>query len=450
VSSLVSESIVYGGAWSTPELRAIFDEIPRTTAWIEILAVLAETEAAFGLVPSDEAAAAAAACRATVVDGPFLEELRAAYQTTGHSLVGLLEAVASRCPGTSGEWLCYGATVQDITDTWLMGALGKTRVIVARDLAAVDARLTALAREHRDTPMAGRTHGQVGLAITFGAKAVGWLAEVRRHRTRLEEVGRRLDVGQLAGGVGSLSALGPQALAVQERFLATLGLGAPDTSWTASRDRLAEWCFLLTLIAGTADRIGHEVYNLARPEIGELSEGLAPGNVGSITMPHKRNPEVAEHLGTLSRIVRHNGAIVAEGLVGDHERDGRSWKGEWQAVPAATMAAGTAIALLRGLLEQLEVHPDRMRANLAAAGGMVGSEALMLALAARVGRRTAHRIVHEATARAAARGRAARDELLTDPDIAAVLSRDEVAAYLDREVDTGSSAALVDRMLADA
>lgn len=450
MATLVADSTIYGGAWSTPEMRAVFDEVARTREWLEIVAVLAETQASFGLIPREAARDAATACRAVTVDATFLDEARAGYEASGHSLVGLLDAVAARCPGEGGEWLCFGTTVQDITDTWLMTALRTARSAIAADLATVDDGLARLAREHRDTVMAGRTHGQVGLPITFGFKVAGWLAEVRRHRRRLDEIDDRLGVGQLAGGVGSLAAQGPRGLEVQATFLHALGLRPPDISWTSSRDLLAEWCGLLTLITATADRIGHEVYNLQRPEIGEVGEGFVDGTVGSITMPHKRNPERSEHLGTLARVVRHDAAIVAESLVHEHERDGRSWKVEWQAIPGATLAAGKAVRLLGELIATLWVDPDRMQANLAATQGAAASERVMLALAGRVGRRTAHRMVHEATMQGAAEGRPVRDAVLDAPAIVEALGIDALTAILDAPPDTGRCGEMVDRVLGDA
>ena len=208
--------------------------------------------------------------RPYALDEAFFTEVREDFERTNHSLLGLIRALQRRCPGDSGEWLCYGATVQDITDTHTARILVKVRDIFADQLTRVATVLCDLARRYRDTPMCGRTHGQPGLPITFGFKAAGWLDEIQRHRQRLHEVGARIGVGQLAGGVGSLSAFGPEALALQQRFLEKLGLTAPAISWTASRDRLAEWLNLLALIAATADRIGHEIYNLQRPEIGEL------------------------------------------------------------------------------------------------------------------------------------------------------------------------------------
>ncbi len=447
MAALVSDSTIYGGAWTSTALRAVFDEVPKTGAWLKILAVLAETQASFDLIPGPQARDVAATCRGIEIDRAFLEEVREGFESSGHSLVGLLDAVRRRCPAGAGEWVCYGATVQDITDTWLMTALRAAREVIGHDLLEIDGHLAEMARTHRNTVMPGRTHGQVGLPITFGFKVAGWLAEVRRHRRRLDEIETRMDVGQLAGGVGSLSSFGPRALEVQARFLKELGLRAPDISWTASRDVLAEWCAWLTLAAGTADRIGHEVYNLQRPEIGEVSEGLVPGTIGSITMPHKRNPEIAEHLGTLSRVVRHTGAIVAEGLVHEHERDGRSWKAEWLAIPAATLAAGRALELLGEMLTRLVVDPERMRANIAAAGGSVASEAVMLALAQRVGLLTAHRLVHEAALAATAEGISVRDAVLASPDIIAALDLAKLAELFDSSGEAGHCAAMVDRVI---
>ena len=141
MSSLIGDSIVYGGAWTSGALREVFEEVPKTRAWLEILAVLAETQSVFGLIPERDARAVAATCRTIEVDDAFLLEVRAGYESSGHSLVGLLDAVARRCPGETGEWVCYGATVQDITDTWLMTALGRVRETIGRDLVAIDGRL---------------------------------------------------------------------------------------------------------------------------------------------------------------------------------------------------------------------------------------------------------------------------------------------------------------------
>ncbi len=443
------DSLIYQNSWGTPELRELFDEVSRTRSWLEILATLAETQAEFGLIPSEAAQAVATTCRTVELDTAFFEEVRAGFEATNHSTIGLIRALQQRIRGNSGEWLYYGATVQDITDTWTALVLQRVREIVKRELAAIEDNLSLLAIEHRDTVMAGRTHGQIGLPITFGFKVAIWTMEVRRHRQRLRELAPRLEVGQLAGGVGSLSSLGPRALELQKHFLERLGLRAPAISWTTSRDILAEWFNLLALIASTGDKIGHEIYTLQRTEIGEVSEGFVAGTVGSITMPHKRNPEISEHLGTLARVIRYNAALIVESLVHDHERDGRSWKTEWAVLAETCLAACKLLALLRTMTSNLEVHADRMRANLEATGGFVLSEAVMLALAERIGKQSAHTLVYETAMAAHTAGSGFKEAVLDNPQIRTHLSAEEIEALLDYRQHTGHCAAMVDQVLAE-
>jgi adenylosuccinate lyase len=440
-------SAIYGGAWAAPELRALFADGPRTNRWLELLALLAEVQADHGIIPKDAAHDINSTCRSIEVDAGFLAECREGHETTGHSTAGLIAAVARRCSGSGREWLYFGATVQDITDTWLMLTLRDARGLLIADLERASAATADLCHRYRDTIMSGRTHGQQGLPITFGFKAAGWLAELRRHRQRFSEAAKRLDVGQLCGGVGSLSAMGPKALAVQKQFLARLSLREPDMSWTASRDILMEWAHLLVLSTGTADRIGHEVYNLQRDEIGELREPHLTEGIGSITMPHKRNPETAEHIGTLARVVRANAALLAECLVHDHERDGRSWKAEWHAVPELTMAAGKAHALLATLLEGIEVCTERMRANLEASGGFALSERAMLALAPRTGKETARCIIQRVSASARREGHSFAEAIARDREICAWLTKEELDRLTGFDAQTGHCQALVDRVL---
>jgi adenylosuccinate lyase len=443
-------SAIYGDAWATQEMRALFADAPRTRRWLDLLGLLAEIQAEHELIPAEAARDIQATCRSIVVDAGFLGECREGYQATCHSMAGLIAAVGRRCSASGSEWFYFGATVQDLTDTWLMLTLREARGQIVADLERAMATTAELCRRHRDTVMAGRTHGQQGLPITFGFKAAGWLAELRRHRQRFDESQKRMDIGQLCGGVGSLSAMGAQALAMQKQFFGRLGLREPDMSWTASRDILAEWAHLLVLSTGTADRIGHEIYNLQRDEIAELREPSLAGGVGSITMPHKRNPEMAEHLGTLARVVRANAGLLTEGLVHDHERDGRSWKAEWHAVPELTMAAGKAHALLASLLAGLEVRADRMRANVEASGGHLFSEALMLALARHIGKQTALRVVQRLAAAARSEDKSFAVIAAEDPDIRVHLKEEEIDRLFCIEAQTGQCHELVDRVLKES
>jgi adenylosuccinate lyase len=447
VPAHIFDSLIYRNSWGTEETRAIFDDVPRTRAWLEILAALAEAQGEVELIPAKEAANVAQACRTIDLNAEFFEEVRKGFEETNHSTLGLIRAVQRRCPDSSGEWLYYGATVQDLSDTWTMMALGQVWSIVFRELRALEENLLELAEKHRDVVMPGRTHGQAGLPITFGFKAAVWARETHRHISRLEEIRPRLGIGQLAGGVGSLSSLGPRAFELQEKFFSRLGLRLSDISWTTARDVVVEWFQILTLVSGTSDKIGHEVYNLQRSEIGEVSEGFVPGTVGSITMPHKRNPEIAEHLGTLARVIRHNAALLAESQVHDHERDGRAWKAEWAVLAETSMAAAKMLALTNTLTANLIVHPERALANLEASRGFVLSEAVMLALARRVGKQSAHKLIYETAMKAHEEGRHLKDAVLESRAIRQHLSEEVIEELFDYRQHTGLCRELVDRVL---
>jgi adenylosuccinate lyase len=443
VGARLSDSALYGHLWGTAELRELFDERSRLASWLEILVALAETQAELGIVPAEAAEAIALTSSVDSLDLGFVAE---ETRRTGHSTLGLIHGLQRILPEEAREWVYYGATVQDVTDTWMtltMRAVGK---IGWRDLRALEGSTLDLARRHRDTPMAGRTHGQTGAPITFGLKAAGWADEIRRHLDRLREGAPRWLVGQLAGAVGTLAFFGDRGPALRAAFCRRLGLGDPGMSWTSSRDRVAELSGVLSMICATLGRIGSEVYELQRPEIGELREPTAADGVGSITMPHKRNPELSEHLITLSRLVRAHAGVIAEGSVQEHERDGRGWKAEWVAFPEVCLLTGAALASGRRILEGLEVDEAAMRRNLDA-GGFAASERLLATLSPVMGKHTSQAHLQELFARARSEDRTLAEAIHDDEETMAILGAN--AGALD-EPDVGASGAMVDWVLARA
>jgi len=439
------DSQIYSGAWSSAEMQAIFDDLPRTQGWLDVIAALAEAQAEVGLIPAGVVPEIRRVCQVELLS---MAAIRQGYQETGHSTLGLIRELKKHCSPEAGEWLYYGATVQDITDTWLAMALLKVWAIVFRDLREIEASLLKLAVAHRATPMPGRTHGQPGLPITFGYKVAVWVREIRRHIERLKEVRQRLGQGQLAGGVGSLSSFGDKGFLLQERFFARLGLRPPDISWLTVRDTHTEFIHLLAMIGATFDKIGHEVYNMQRPELGEVREGFVSGTVGRITMPHKRNPEIAEHLGSLARLIRHNAACLDENLVHEHERDARSWKSEWGLIGPTCAMAGALLRLAKTMCANLQVDEAGMWASLKATQGYVLSEGVMLALAQKVGKQSAHELVYTTAMAAFEDGRPLKAAILANEQIMAQLSPEQVEALFDYRRQLGLCPEFVDRVAA--
>jgi adenylosuccinate lyase len=439
-------SAVYRHLWGTDEVYALFDDRGRLEEWLRILATLAEAQADLGLIP--------AAAAAEIADGARLERLDLDYviaetRATQHSTLGLIRAVQQVVSPEAGEWYCYGATVQDVSDTWTALIMARMVAILERDLGTIEGFLLGLAEDHRDTGIAGRTHGQIGLPITFGFKAAVWAAEVRRHLDRLAEIGPRVAVGQLGGAAGTGSFWGEVAPGLLEGFCRRLGLGVPELPWVSARDRLAEFGAVAGLIAHTLAKIGNEVLELSRPEIGELAEPFTTGQVGSITMPHKRNPERAEHLVTLANLVRAGVGVLMESTIAEHERDGRAWKAEWVAFPDVCLGVAASCALTRGMLDGLVVNADAMAANLTG-DGYAFSERVMRALADKVGKQTAHLLVYDASMAAREEGLDFRAALLRTPGITAHLDEAAIDQLLDPATPNPAARAYVDRVLARA
>ena len=435
MSARIADSAMYAHLWGTPAVRAVFEERSRLQAWLDVLGALARAQAAEGLIPVAAAQVITARARMDALD---LDVIAAQTRTSGHSTLGLIQALRAVLPADVHAHLYVGATVQDLTDTWTALALRTVLAEVRGDLLRGEEFALQLAVRHRDTLMAGRTHGQPGAPITFGWKAASWAEEIRRHLDRLQEGEPRWLVGQLGGGVGSLAGQGPRGTAVRARFCAELGLADPGMTWLTARDRIAEVGAVLAMVSGTLARIGNEVYELQRPEIGELRETVPTGTVGSITMPHKRNPERSEHLDTLARLVRASSGVLMEGMTGGHERDGRSWKAEWVALPEVCLLTAAACALAAELLAGLEVDADAMTRNL---DDYTGSEQALALLAARLGRHDAREALQTALAAGRQRGRTMA-EALRD---AGLLDRGEGTAP-----DPGACGEMVDLVVARA
>jgi len=438
----IADSALYRHLWGTDEARTVLGEEGRLRGWLEVIVTLARVQAEAGLIPARAAWLIAEHARVDRIDLDF-----AAEQTrqASHSMLGLIRALQAVLPADARDYVYAGATVQDITDTWTSLALRQIGGLVWRDLRRIEGQLLEIAAEHRCTAMPGRTHGQPGSPVTFGWKAASWADEIRRHLDRLRDGVPRWLVGQLSGGAGSLVFYGEQGLAIRASFCAALGLSDPGISWLTARDRGAEFAQLLALICGTLARIGGEVYELQRPEIGELREAAPDGTVGSITMPHKRNPEASEHLDTLARLARSSAAVMSEAMVQQHERDGRGWKAEWVAWPETCLLTTAALQIAVSLTAGLTVDAGAMGRNLTRHGGYPVSERALALLTPRLGARRAQDRLQQALSDGMSAGLTAERALVS----AGLFSLAE-ARVLAAEPDTGCCPQMTDLVIARA
>ncbi|VTU34508.1 Adenylosuccinate lyase [Variovorax sp. PBS-H4] len=431
--------------WGTDELRTIFGEENRIQKWLDFEAALAAAQAELGIIPAAAALEIAEQAKVANID---IAKMSAEIRRIKHSLVPALKQLQAACSKENGEWVHYGATTQDVVDTGVALQLKEFHDVVMRDMRAVGKELVRLAVAHRDTPMAGRTHGVQALPITFGHKCALWLDELGRHHERLVQAAPRVLVGMLAGAVGSQASLGPKAIELEQRMLEKLGLGVPAISWAPARDRFAEYATLLALIGSTLSKIGNELFNMQRNEFGEVEEGFSEGKLGSSTMPHKRNPTSAENLAGLSRPLRYNAAMMIEGMVQEGERDGIAWKMEWKALPECCMIVGAMLFQAKNLLAGLKINADVMATNLDKMRGYLLSERVMLELSERVGKQTAHEWIYEASMRGITSKASFADAMRQHEGLGKLLTDDEIRDMTDPAGYLGQCGSSVDRVVA--
>ncbi len=428
---------VLGDLFGSEEVRRAFDSSALVQAWLDVERALARAEAEVGLVP---AVAADRIDREALAHLYDLDELRAGIAASQHPLVPLVRALAERC-GEAGGFVHWGATTQDVLDTGLVLQVRAALRSIRCDLRRSTTAAAALAFEYRSLPMAGRTHGQHAVPITFGLKAASWTDELLRCEERLAAAATAVATGQLAGAAGTLASLGDDAAAVRAAFCRLLGLAEADVPWHAARDRLRDLGHALAELGAAGERIAAEVIRLQATETAELSEPRGPASVGSSTMPQKRNPMTSEYLVASARLLRGAISVLLETSAHAGERDMGAWAAEWIAVPQALILAGGVVEKLAGILEGLVVDGARMRSNLGLTHGAILSEAAMMALARSVGHERAHELVTAVSARVDAEGLTLAAALSEDEEISAHLSQEDIERLTESSAYLGLAAA---------
>jgi 3-carboxy-cis,cis-muconate cycloisomerase len=441
--STVLDSDFFKDMFGTAEMRAVFSDDNLLACYIAAEVALAVVQGRTGVIPQDAADAIARLAPTMMLDRAVLKR---EAENVGYPILGLVRQLSAGL-GEAGRYVHWGTTTQDIVDTAVVLQIRAALVLIERDVSAVSAALAKLAERHRDTPMAGRTHLQQALPITFGYKCAIWLSMMDRHMVRLSELKPRVLVAQLGGAAGTLASLGDKGLAVRREYARELGLADPLITWHVARDAVVEAVQFLGLVTGSLGKIGFDIMLMMMTELGEAFEPFASHRGASSTMPQKRNPISSEILVANAKAVRQHAGLMLDAMVQDFERATGPWHVEWMAVPESFILTAGSLAQARAMLEGLVVDEKRMRRNLDMTQGLIVAEAVMMGLAPHLGRQQAHDIVYEACRTALEQGASLFDVLAADPVVSGALPTDRLRALCDPANYLGSAPAMVDAIV---
>jgi 3-carboxy-cis,cis-muconate cycloisomerase len=444
MGSTVFDSVLFRDMFGTAEMRAVFADEALVGRYIEAEVALARAQARLGVVPKEAAQAIEAAAKSIRID---FDKLRAETEIVGYPILPLVHQL-SEAAGEAGRYVHWGATTQDIMDTANVLQIRAALEIVARDLREVRDILAAMAKKYRDTPMAGRTHLQQALPVTFGYKAAVWLSSIDRHIERVDQALPRILLGEFSGAAGTLASVGEGGLEIQKLFCEELGLHQPSITWHVARDGIAEAVTLLGLITGTLGKIATDVMLLSSSEFGEVSEPFVPGRGASSTMPQKRNAISSELMLAAAKAVRQHVATMLDGMIHDLERATGPWHLEWVSLPESFLLTASSLANAKFMLAGLVVHEKRMLENLDLTRGLIVAEAVMMAAAPKLGRQHAHDVVYDACRKAIEGGGQLADILAEVPEITEALGgKDAIRRHCDPANYLGLCGPMVDRVL---
>jgi 3-carboxy-cis,cis-muconate cycloisomerase len=443
--STILDSAVFRDIFTTEAMRNVLSDENRVQKYLDFEAALARAQARLKIIPQEAADEVVKHCDAKEYD---MAKLKEATERIGTPVLPVVQQLVKLCKDGLGEWSHWGATTQDITDTATVLQLREALAIIETDINAIADALAALAKKYRDTPMAGRSHLQQAVPITFGYKMATLLAGFERHKQRLAELKPRVLVGEFGGAAGTLSSLGKDGLRVQVELMKELQLGQPAIAWHTVRDCIAEVGCFLGLVTGSCGKIAFDVKLLMQTEVEEVYEPFHQGRGSSSTMPQKRNPISSVYITAQTAMVRQLVAALLEAMVEDHERATGPWEIEWIALPEIFMLSAGAISQTRFLVEGLQVNEKKMRANLDITNGLIMSEAVMMGLGAAMGRNRAHDVVYDVCREVVKTGRPLLDLLEENKEISKHADGKMLAKLVDPANYLGVAGEMVDRVLA--
>jgi 3-carboxy-cis,cis-muconate cycloisomerase len=396
------DSRIFGPLFGDSEINELLSERAYVRALVEVEGALARAEARVGVIPQAAAEQILKAADPNKID---IESLSRGTVRSGFPIIALVQELRRLVGGQAASYVHWGATTQDIMDTAGVLQLRTAAKLYKERIAELARQLSQLANRHRATVMAGRTHGQHALPISFGLKVVTWLAPLVRHAERLDEISPRLLVVQFGGAAGTLAALGDKGIEVMQALAAELNLAVPVMPWHAQRDNLLEFAGWLSQVTGSLGKMAQDIILLAQSEVGEVSESAEEGRGGSSTMPQKSNPITSE---LILAAARNNASLLSalhHAQIQEHERATHGWQVEWLTLPEMLMLTGGALKHAVYLAKNLQVDEAKMRANIHRANDVILAEAAVFALARAMPRAQADELVKRACAVALSEGK---------------------------------------------
>jgi 3-carboxy-cis,cis-muconate cycloisomerase len=388
------DSAIFSPLFSDAEISALLTDEAFVGALVEVEAALARAQAKIGVIPAT-AAEQISRVKAADID---ITALTKGTIRSGFPIIALVQQIRRQAGEEAEPYVHWGATTQDIMDIASVLQMRAASELFKPAILNIIRRLSELAQRHRTTVMAGRTHGQQALPITFGLKVASWIAPMLRHVERLDEILPRLLVIQFGGAAGTLAALGDKGLAVTEALADELKLAVPVMSWHAQRDSLVEFGGWLSLVTGCLGKMAQDVILLAQTEVGEAAESGEQGRGGSSTMPQKNNPITSELMLAAARTNASLLSALHHAQIQEHERATHGWQVEWLTLPQMMMLTGGALKHAFALAQNLQVDEAAMRANMVRANDVVLAEAAVFALAQALPRAKAEELVKNACA----------------------------------------------------
>jgi 3-carboxy-cis,cis-muconate cycloisomerase len=439
------DSEIFGDLYGTVEMRAVFSDRAQLQFMLDVEAALASAQATLGMVPKHVVDAIKAAAR---VENVNLERIAEGTRQAGYPVAALVSELGRLAGAEAARFIHLGATTQDILDTALVLQMRRALTSIRAEVIALAKALGARATEYRDTPMAGRTHLQHAVPITFGMKCAVWAAPLAADVERLDQASRRLLVVQFGGAAGTLASLGAQGPQVAAALAKELGLELPEIPWHPTRDALAEIVAILAIICGSLAKFATDIALLMQTEVAEVCEPRASGRGGSSTMPQKRNPIAAEYIIASARGVQALAPLMFSAMAQDHERATGPWQSEALAIGQCFVLTAGALAHARAIAIGMTVDAARMRRNLELDHGLIMAEAIATHLTPIMGRASAHQAVGRVCDRAIAQRRALRDVIRDDIELSKHLPADDLERLTNPANYLGSAGVFVDRVVA--